>query len=324
MGYVTEFATNPPGTFSLLELPDGALDLVAVRFPFNAATLNLIPNKLIIRRAVNLTSGATIPVLDFSAGEAVNPASATLTLSGAGSDETSALVNFITSSGTTAALFVGTSVGASSTMYGVPPAQLASGDLHQVIAVARVGTSDDIRAVNKYVYNLSAMAIDLHPALSSPTVTSVATSPYARLRVQLPSQTDYSSGMTASFSQTAGVSERTASVFITSGYLGSTPATWDVTLPDLSAVTGFDANWGLRPSAATDWEVVGYGGPLGALLGAGRSDGMTLSFATRSGSQSTAARARQGIASTLSRTTPLVSRAWPMRHARTIIALPRR
>ena len=84
--------------------------------------------------------------------------------------------------------------------------------------------------------------VSLGAALAPATVTSVATAPYARLRVQLASQADYNAFATATFAQ----STRQATISASAAYFGGTPATWDLAVPDLAGVAGFDPTWGLR------------------------------------------------------------------------------
>src|SRR6185503_18260258 len=72
--------TPPPSTFSLSELPSGPQDLIASRSDFVLGVY--APNRVIVRRSVNLTSGATIPALDFAATEALSPTASNATISG--------------------------------------------------------------------------------------------------------------------------------------------------------------------------------------------------------------------------------------------------
>jgi hypothetical protein len=50
-----------------------------------------------------------------------------------------------------------------------------------------------------------------------------------------------------------------ASVEVTSGYLGGTPATWELEMPDFSGVDGWDNSWGLDPAASPSMDRGGGG-----------------------------------------------------------------
>jgi hypothetical protein len=288
MGNSFAFAAGALPNFSLTNLPEGPLDLVAAAFPFIDQS-TIAPSKLIIRRALNLQNGATIPVLDFSTGEAFAPASATLSLSGVGSDEATVLVNFLTGGGTTGLMSALTKAGASSTIYGVPTAQLGTGDTHQLFVFASPANSNDSRGVIKYVRSISGASVDVKPALNTPTITVPHATPYAQPMAVVASQSDYGSAMSASYSQAS--TNRDASVVVTSGYMGGTPTNWNVTLPDLSGAPQFDVNWGLKANTTTGWDVTGFGGPLSGIIGARPPDGTTLTVATRSGTLTTPASA---------------------------------
>ena len=93
------------------------------------------------------------------------------------------------------------------------------------------------------------------------------------MRFQLASQAQYGGGAQASYSQSAAA-EREVFVFMSSGYLGSTPTTWDITMPDLSGA-GYQTIWGLQTGTAVAWYVEADSGlPVG-------TGEITTSFAAR-------------------------------------------
>jgi len=78
------------------------------------------------------------------------------------------------------------------------------------------------------------------PVPSSPTVTTVATAPYLRLRVQSPLQEEYGDLISLQF----GTLQGALTLIATAEYLsGSPPATWALTVPDLTPA-GYDASRG--------------------------------------------------------------------------------
>jgi hypothetical protein len=257
------FATvDPPGgSYILDDVPDGALDLIAVRAttPLGAFTTN----KLIIRRAVNLPTGSSIPVLDFNGSEAVGPVSANLTINGLGSDEASLFVTHLTATGTDGFLTaVYGDLGATWPYQGVPVSLQASTDLHT--ASVFTGDPTEGRVLLTAFKAAGNRTVTLGPHLATPTVTTVASAPYARYRMQLPVQSEYPAVGFVTFFQ--NVADREATIFATAAYVGAGVTVWDLTIPDLTGAAGFDANWGLRPGSPTTWAASAAGGPIFASL----------------------------------------------------------
>ena len=83
----TASTTNSNTVFTLNNVANGALDLVAARSGFNQNTLTQEIDRIIIRRGLNQANGSVIPVIDFGAVEAFAPASANVTVSNAGADQ---------------------------------------------------------------------------------------------------------------------------------------------------------------------------------------------------------------------------------------------
>ena len=96
------------------------------------------------------------------------------------------------------------------------------------------------------------------PVLNRPAVTFPNTSPYLRPLVQFASQVEYGEAAAVEFYQ----SSRGATVGVSAAYLGGTPATWQLELPDFSGVEGWDNAWGLDPTAPTQWLVRAQAGAV--------------------------------------------------------------
>jgi hypothetical protein len=274
-----------PSTFDLTNVPSGTHDLIAARSALIAGTTpSFAVNRLIIRRNLNPPDGSTLPVLDFGASESFAPATANATIANAGTDMTFATVAFTTANGTSAGFFNSTP-GAASTFpyYGVPDAQRIAGDLHSLTAFATPGAgATSSRFGVLYFSAVADKTITLGPVLSVPTITTAATSPYARLRAQLGTQVEYNQLASVSYSQGSGATARAMSVFMTAGYAGGQPN--DLTIPDLSAAAGWDNTWGLQPGVTTNWNVFKAGGTAGLnYFFQSASEGALLVAGTRSG-----------------------------------------
>jgi hypothetical protein len=70
---------------------------------------------------------------------------------------------------------------------------------------------------------------------------------------------------------------------MTAAYAASNATGYDLVVPDLAGVDGFDAQWALMPGEPLLWTAVRIGGTLGVGLNAVPVDGSTSVTATRSG-----------------------------------------
>lgn len=276
--------------FVLENVEDGPQDLVAARAEFSATSLSAAPNRIIIRRELNPPDNSTLALLDF-ATEGFSPASAAATVSGLATGEMTTLSGlYTTAGGGLGTYFSSVFGGGSTTYYGIPSDQMETGDLHylQVAAVdtstAGVDSSPDTRQVGVSFQEVQDRTVSLGPPLSNPAVSTVATTPYARIRAQWNLQTEYDRFVFASFNQSNGTQDnRGAIVGATGGFLagGSTIA---LEVPDLSAAAGWDDAWGLQTGISTFWTVSGSGWQgTGAINFPELQEGTEYFSATRSG-----------------------------------------
>lgn len=275
--------------FTLTGVVDGAHDLVATR---NALTLNGLAvsstlGKIIVRRALNPAAGAVLPVLDFNAAEAVAPATATATINNLGTDQSLFTVLLQTANGTNGLLYSDPGAGgASRTFFGLPAAQQIAGDLHYVQATALGAnfTSDPIaaatgRSAGTFISTVSNVTLTLGSALSTPTITTVASTPYARLRAVLPRQAEYNQTFSASYQQ-SGSTPRNVLIEATAAYVGA--GSFDVTIPDFSSI-GYDGSWGLRSGVSTMWVLTATGFSAGTNAVVQQAVGVTALVANKAG-----------------------------------------
>jgi hypothetical protein len=290
MGSAGKFVLGPFPTFAITNVPAGPVDLVSTRRASTEATVsNASADKVIIRRATNLPDGSTMPVLDFAASEALSVASNTVTISGQGGDDLFMENDLITAAQTNAVLQDYSFFSGSAPLISVPSANLVTGDMHQLTLFALAESNDILfRGAILHYRGAGDKHLSLGPALSSPSVTVAGTTPYVRLRVQLPSQSDYPDFAQFRFTQSEG-GGKSVSVLITKGYFGGTPASWDVTMPDASAVPGFQSSWMLQNGVATAWDGEAWLLALPWFFGGALTDGSLSKFATRSSPINTAA-----------------------------------
>jgi hypothetical protein len=260
-------SANGNGSFSLLNLPSGPLDVVAMRNGDITLQLEDPVDRAIIRRGVNPTSGSALPVLDFNAAESFAPTIGTWTFNGVGVSEKMSLSQVFVTASTTGpfALYPGVDRPETvRTVYGIPLAQTVAGDLHQVVAtINTVGTptgspNRGSRQIIAYSRTLSDRTLSFGPAMPAPTVTALASGAPGRLRATGTLPIEYSSGV--SFDVTQTTTGRFATVHTTAAFL-NTAGTYDVQIPDLSAAVGWDTQFAIRTGVPTNWWVSG-GGPV--------------------------------------------------------------
>ena len=290
MGDAVRFVLGPATTFTISNVRDGPLDLVALRRGFSDATpSNRLTEKVIIRRATDLAAGATMPVLDFDAAEAFTPVTHSVSISGQGSDDFYMDNYLLTAAGTWGHLLDYNFFTGTAPLISLPAANLEPGDIHQLILYAAPLSLSEFRGIMHHYRNAGDKSLSLGPRLPTPSVTVSATAPYLRHRFQLASQVEYPD-VASLF-----VQQGTKSVVVraTRGYFGGTPTTWDVTVPDVSSVAGFQVSWMPAAGVATTWDVEADAAPLPWFFGADAEEGTTLKFATRSSPSSSVVAARQ-------------------------------
>jgi hypothetical protein len=266
----------PGTTFSINQVPPGPQDLVASRI-FASMSGPGTPLKTILRRGVNQGTGTALAQLDFGAAEAFTPASATLTVGNAGSDGLNVNVDFQTTN-SVANAFQSQGGSGTATWYGIPSGKLLSGDMHAVMVNAFPASGSDMRAVGGFWHTVANQSLTLGPTLSTPTISELGTDPYLRHRFQVASQAEYPDGVAATVMQQDNASSfyRELRVNATRGYVGSTPATWDLSVPDFGSGAGFNPTWAPQSGQPTTLDVLAFGGELQFERG---TEGATWSFA---------------------------------------------
>ena len=253
---------NPVSNYNLLNLPSGNLDLLA----FRAATdgnFQTVVDRAIIRRGLNPASGGSNALIDFNAAEAVATTPSTWTVNNAGGESFGVTEVFTTVGGSSGQMTPGPGIDRSSTtrtIYGVAAAQTVAGDLHQVVlTINTLGAQRATRQIVTYQRTISDRTVAFGPALPTPTVSGVSVTTAGLIRAQGTVPTEYNSGVTLDVKST-GSFARFATVHATRGFLGGS-GTYDVRMPDLTQVLGWDRTWSIRPGDATNWWVSG-GGPI--------------------------------------------------------------
>lgn len=306
MNFSSVYLTPQQTSFALTQLADRPLDLVASRVV--VAGNAQASDRVIIRRSQNLVNNSTMPVLDFAGAEAITPTSVTATVSGLSIGETTLLQNnFFSQLETSQTLFAlsGAANGASSVTT-LPVSVLAAGDYHDLFAFG-IASTGSVRGVERF-YRAGNQTLPLGAALATPTISTLGTTPYVRLRAQLARQTEYGGAVNVEYSQQhPNQTLTTVSITMTSGY--DPTGSWTMDIPSLSSIAGWQNSWGLLSGGGTiEWTVSAYSGRPELLLGAKPNDNETVSFASRSSSTSALQAMRVGA--------PAVSRPRPLSRRR--------
>jgi hypothetical protein len=279
--------------FTLTNVPASTRDLIAAR-SITIANGTTQLQRLIVRRGTNYANAATIPSLDFGGAEGFNPVTHNSTLNNLAGDQSSIGETLITSNGASGDFYE--SPGAFAPVAGVdfvpyvtiPDALLLAGDYHQIFIGAVSGANaTSFRFISRLLHTTSANidTVTLGPRLSAPTVTSLGTTPYLRLRARLPLQSEYNAAASAQFSQ----ADNSADVSVTAAYIGGAPGTWTIDVPDLASA-GYDATWGLRAGVGVSWGITAIGGNLLPFVGGSPVDAIITGAEASSGSPATFAR----------------------------------
>lgn len=278
----TAFPLQP--TWTLTNVVNGPQDLIAHR-ELTGLSSTVTPNRVIIRRNQNPVSGATLPVLDFGASEALAISTNTLSVTGLLSGESNYYdIDFITPTGTSHSLYQSPFfTSPSQTLYGVPASLTQTGDRHKLNLNADASNGTSYRTILHHYRNPSDKSLVFGATLNTPSVQNITSTPYARLRTTLPSQVDYPDFATSYFIQ----SSRSVFVTVTATYHAGTPLTWTSEIPDFSAAGGYPTNAGLQSGTQTSWFVEAFNGTLENYIGAQPGDGATVRLAGRSANTST-------------------------------------
>jgi len=253
--------------FNLTGVAMGNTDLIAFRAntTINGTSVSMVPDKGILRRNVNYPSGSAIPTLDFNASEAFTPASAQVTVTNPSGGLLTVIASFQTGNGTFGGFSFGNLTGGGSganTVYGLPSALTQAGDFHLVQATSTVVVNNlpvSARSVTLFNRDLANRSVTLGPdlAVTGSGLVTIATTPYARLRVNGTWQSEYGDMLFGTFSQSVANVNRSWVVSATRAYFAGA-STFEVDMPDFSGVAGFDTNWGLRAGSSVSFGAVAY------------------------------------------------------------------
>jgi hypothetical protein len=248
-------------TLTASNLKAGSFDLFVTRSSFVSVNAPIVPQGVILRRALDPASGSVLTALNYGT-EGFAPAVGTVTFGNANGESFFTAQTFMTSNALNG-LFsaVATYTQTARPWYGVPASRLQAGDLHQIVATT--STSAARRAVIAFADQVSTRTLDFGPALPTPSVVAGAAATPWLIRATGTLPTEYNARASLYLRETIA-DPRAVMITASRGYLGGT-GTYDVSIPDLTAATGFTAFWNVRRGAPVRWTVTGGEGDAGSV-----------------------------------------------------------
>ncbi len=240
-------------------VPLAGADLLAARVAADGGVATMIA-----RRDYTLVDGAKL-TLDFGSAEAFTPSTANLRWHGT---RAHLQVHFRTAAGNELLIQSqvlgeagGDGVPQSATMRGLPTSQLRDGDAHYA-ALGSAYAAADQRQLRVRFRDLRDLTVQHGPPASQPVFTRLATVPHVRLRATIPVVAEYAAGVSLTLQQdremgSAQANRVVVTLSATWEYLGRTPGTWSLEIPDLWKLPGFGTFDGLH-DAPFRWGVVMY------------------------------------------------------------------
>lgn len=223
-------STNPMTFY----VPAGLVDLVGSRTIPGAA-----PDKIIVARNLDVGDGGALPAaIDFNGPGSSVPATATVTITGAGGHDLEVYTDLVTAN-RPQGLWADLSPSPATTRpwAGLGPTVLLSGEFHELTVFASDPASNDYRVSLRDVGPVTNHTIAFGPAINAPTVSPVVAGAYPRFRFQGALPADYNKGVTIDVYG----SDNFFLILATGAYLtaaGSALA-YDITMPDVAGLAGF-------------------------------------------------------------------------------------
>jgi len=262
---------NNTNGFTLTNVPKGVRDLISARVLVTAPNTD----RMVLRRGTNYGNNANIPTIDLSINNTTDgftPVFGGIVVPNLGTDQGELDASLITVNGPSESYFSYSDAPRPVLGFpfiGLPDTQLQAGDFHQISVFAAPssgGTS--FRFIQAIQHTPSVQTISLGPQLGVATkVTTLGTSPYLRLRAQIPTQSTYTAGAAADFFQNSN----SISLLMSAAYAGAVPATWTLDIPDLTGA-GYNTAWALVNGTGVSWDVNAVSGNVLPFIGGSAVD----------------------------------------------------
>ena len=244
-------------TWQLSGLLAGPQEFLATR----AARVNGVVSvsKMILRRSPSLADGATLPVFDFESPEAFQPVVRTVTFAGNDASAVTAYTQLRTEHSNNFVTFLtGGGASASSPYFAIPESRLSPGEV-QSVGASTVPSGNVVRSAAVFFRSPEDRTLTFGAMPSAPELRLVSSTPTARLRAHFAMQADYDRYTSINFQQGQNT---VVSLSMSQAYATLAPGGYDLVIPELTGVTGFDPRWALHTGTQLLWTSARIGGSL--------------------------------------------------------------
>lgn len=228
------FATRSGASFTL-GAPAGPVDLLARMFDSTSAPR---AERVILRRDVDLPSGATIPTFDFASAESRPLDSASLVVTNFAGPAPAFFSRFFQTGFRTRSpggMLRTTVDTALPFLHAVPESLLRPDDYHELLVSDCLPTC---RRLSYYYRSARPTSLAFGPMAAGVTPSILSTESCVRVRIEMPAQPDYSSFAHVELFWGSRGNVGALTLGVTKGYLGATPSTWTVDVPEVRRPDG--------------------------------------------------------------------------------------
>lgn len=252
-------AVFPTTTSNLAEVSNRLTDLLA----FRSSLENFVtetPDRVVLRRNVNYPANSEIPEVDLAAG--VAPVSANITIGNLGAEVGRATSAFQTANGTVGSIPFGpvAASGGIISRFGIPTSLTQAGDFHVLSATGTSVDGTSIRTTTQYNREFIARTVSLGASLALPSATVPTTVPYVRVLVRGAWQSDYGELISTTIMNTV-LTSRAWTITSSRAFFGTGAADYELEIPDLAGVLGFNNVWAPPAGVETTVITTGSGAP---------------------------------------------------------------
>ena len=229
--------TNPV-TFA--DVPPGLVDFVGTRMLTLGGSP---PDRAVVFRNLNIPDGGSFPsTIDFNGSASSVPGTATVAVTGGGTDNLEVFTTVVTPNGEALFWFDLTPSQNSNRLWaGLNPTVATSADFHGIFVFANAPNNlDDFRVTLKYVGPVTNQTAAMGPTVTLPTSSQVAAGTYPRFRFQGTLPAVYDKGARVELIESSGGGNG-YSILATGAYLAAAgnASAYDLTMPDVAGLTGF-------------------------------------------------------------------------------------
>jgi hypothetical protein len=144
----------------------------------------------------------------------------------------------------------------SSPYFAIPESRLRTGEV-QSVGASTVPAGNVVRSAAVFFRSPEDRTLTFGAMPSAPELRLVSSTPTARLRAHFAMQADYDRYTSINFQQGQNT---VVSLSMSQAYATLAPGGYDLVIPELTGVTGFDPRWALHAGTQLLWTTSRFGG----------------------------------------------------------------